>query len=219
MIGSGAIGVEFASFYADLGVEVTLVEILPRILPVEDEDDRRPSRQAFTQARHRHPHETRLESLERRRRGRTSRASRRTQDGQTLDVERAILAVGVTGNVEELGLEAPAVRVERGQHRGGRMARTDEPGVYAIGDVVGPPWLAHKAIHEGVLCMEQIAGFPAHTRSTGRRFPGCTYSRPQIASVGLTERRAEVRRTPCGWGASRTTRTARRSRSASTRAS
>ena len=114
----------------------------------------------------------------------------RGEDGatQSLRVDRVILAVGITGNVEDLGLEGTGVRVERGHIVVNEWLETDEPGVHAIGDVVGPPWLAHKASHEGVVCVERIAGFAGAHPLDASQIPGCTYCRPQIASVGLSER-------------------------------
>jgi dihydrolipoamide dehydrogenase len=190
VIGSGAIGIEFASFYRDLGAEVHVVEILPRILPAEDEEISAFARRAFERHGIAIHTEARIESLEQAAGGLRARISRQPGEAFELDVERAILAVGVTGNVENLGLEGTRVRVERGHIVVDAWCRTDEPGVYAIGDVAGPPLLAHKASHEGVLCVERIAGH-ADARPLDRsRIPGCTYSRPQIASVGLTEHAA-----------------------------
>lgn len=189
VIGSGAIGVEFASFYHALGAEVTVVEVLPRILPVEDEEISAFARDQFEkQGIAIHTGAT-VESLEKGGDGVT--ASIATQDG-TLDAafDRAILAVGVTGNVEGLGLEATAARVDRGAVVVNEWLETDEPGLYAIGDVAGPPLLAHKAMHEGVICVERIAGLETARPMDRRRIPGCTYCHPQIASVGLTEQAA-----------------------------
>jgi dihydrolipoamide dehydrogenase len=190
VIGSGAIGIEFASFYRDMGTEVHVVEILPRILPAEDEEISAFAGRAFERRGIAIHTDARLDSLERVPDGVRARVSRREGDALTLEVERVILAVGVTGNVEDLGLEGTAVRVEHGHIVVDAWCRTHEAGVYAIGDVAGPPLLAHKASHEGVLCVEHIAGH-ADARPLDRsRIPGCTYSRPQIASVGLTERAA-----------------------------
>ncbi len=190
VVGSGAIGVEFASFYRDLGAEVTLVEILPRILPVEDEEIAAAAHKAFTKQGIRIRTQTTLVSA-------TRDADQvavvlRGEDGATeaLRFERVILAVGITGNVENLGLEGTAVRIERGHIVVNEWLETDEPGIHAIGDLVGPPWLAHKASHEGVICMERIAGFAGAHPLDASKVPGCTYCRPQIASVGYTEQRA-----------------------------
>src|SRR5262245_35729956 len=190
VVGSGAIGVEFASFYRDLGSEVTLIEILPRILPVEDDEIAAAAHKAFQKQGIRI--QTRTSVVSASKDGEQVAAVLRAEDGstQTLRVDRVILAIGITGNVEDLGLEGTAVRVEKGHIRVNEWLATDEPGVYAIGDVVGPPWLAHKASHEGVVCVERIAGFAGAHPLDPTRVPGCTYCRPQIASVGLTERGA-----------------------------
>ena len=189
VIGSGAIGVEFASFYHALGAEVTVVEVLPRILPVEDEEISAFARDQFDkQGIAIHTGAT-VESLAKGADGVT--ASIATADGALeAAFDRAILAVGVTGNVEGLGLESTAARVDRGAIAVNEWMETDEPGLYAIGDVAGPPLLAHKAMHEGVICVERIAGLETARPMDRRRIPGCTYCHPQIASVGLTERAA-----------------------------
>jgi dihydrolipoamide dehydrogenase len=190
VVGAGAIGVEFASFYRDLGCEVTLVEILPRILPVEDEEIAAAAQRAFQkQGIH---IQTRTSVISASKDGEKVAVVLRAEDGatQSLQFDRVILAIGITGNVEGLGLEATAVRIERGHVLVNEWLETDEPGVHAIGDLVGPPWLAHKASHEGVVCVERIAGIAgAHPLDT-TLVPSCTYCRPQIASVGLTERAA-----------------------------
>ena len=186
VIGSGAIGVEFASFYHALGAEVTVVEVLPRILPVEDEEISAFARDQFEkQGIAIHTGAT-VESLAKGGDGVTAAIA--TQEGALeAAFDRAILAVGVTGNVEGLGLEATAARVDRGAIAVNEWLETDEPGLYAIGDVAGPPLLAHKAMHEGVICVERIAGLETARPMDRRRIPGCTYCHPQIASVGLTE--------------------------------
>ena len=189
VIGSGAIGVEFASFYHALGAEVTVVEVLPRILPVEDEEISAFARDQFEkQGVAIHTGAT-VEALAKGADGVT--ASIATEEGALeAAFDRAILAVGVTGNVEGLGLEATAARVDRGAIAVNEWLETDEPGLYAIGDVAGPPLLAHKAMHEGVICVERIAGLETARPMDRRRIPGCTYCHPQIASVGLTEQAA-----------------------------
>ncbi len=190
VVGSGAIGVEFASFYRDLGSEVTLVEILPRILPVEDDEIAAAAHKAFTKQGIRIHTQTTVVSATPD--GEQVVVVLRGDEGTTesLRVDRVILAVGITGNVENLGLEGTAVRIERGHIVVNEWLETDERGVYAIGDVVGPPWLAHKASHEGVVCMERIAGFAGAHPLDASQIPGCTYCRPQIASVGFTEHQA-----------------------------
>ena len=188
VIGSGAIGIEFASFYRALGSEVTVVEMLDRIVPVEDAEISAAAQK----------------SLERRglkfRVGAKVNKLTKTKDGVTVDIEAggkaealkadvAIVAVGIVGNVEDMGLEALGVKVDRTHVVIDEHCATGVPGLYAIGDVAGPPWLAHKASHEGVHCVEHIAGLkPSNLNAP---IPGCTYSEPQIASVGLTEAQAK----------------------------
>ncbi|MDJ0512292.1 MAG: dihydrolipoyl dehydrogenase [Methyloceanibacter sp.] len=188
VIGSGAIGIEFASFYRALGVEVTVVEVQQRILPVEDEEISKLAHMAFVkQGMTIHTGAT-VEQLCNTDDGGIL-ARLRTNDANTIEVTaaRVILAVGITGNVEGLGLEEQGVKVDRGHIVIDEWCRTGAPGVYAIGDVVGPPWLAHKAMHEGVLCVEKIAGVDGVHPLDPRNVPGCTYCAPQIASLGLTE--------------------------------
>jgi len=189
VVGSGAIGIEFASFYRDLGAEVTVVEILPRILPAEDEEISKLARKAFEKQGMTLHTGARLESLEASGKGVTAAVAVGDETLQ-LDADRAILAVGITGNVEDLGLDGTGVEVEKGHVLVNEWLETGEPGVHAIGDLVGPPWLAHKAMHEGVLCVERIAGIENLHPLDTTRVPGCTYSRPQVASVGLTESEA-----------------------------
>ncbi len=191
VIGSGAIGVEFASFYRDLGAEVTLVEILPQILPAEDEEIAATARKQFERQGIRIHTEATVRSLVPTD-GRVTAVIERAGVEESGVFDRAISAVGITGNVEALGLEGTGARVDRGHIEVDPWLATGEPGVYAIGDVVGPPWLAHKASHEGVLCVERIAGVEGVHPLDVRLVPGCTYSRPQIASIGWTERAAEA---------------------------
>ena len=183
VIGAGAIGVEFASFYRDMGAEVALVEALDRILPVEDAEISGFVHKAFGKQGMAVHAATAVRGLERRGEG----LAATLDPGGEVVVDKVILAVGITGNVEGLGLEGTAVRVERGHVAVDSSMRTGEPGVYAIGDLAGPPWLAHKASHEGVLCVETIAGVEGVHPLDSRNIPGCTYCRPQVASVGLTE--------------------------------
>jgi dihydrolipoamide dehydrogenase len=190
VVGAGAIGVEFASFYRDMGSEVTLVEKLPRILPAEDEEISDFARRAFERQGIEIHTGAELADLERGSDGLAARVL--GEDGKSVEVraERMILAVGITGNVEELGLETTAARVEEGHLVSDAWGETDEPGLFAVGDVAGPPYLAHKANHEGIACVERIADHPGAHPLDADSVPGCTYSRPQIASVGLTEREA-----------------------------
>ncbi|HET6233837.1 MAG TPA: dihydrolipoyl dehydrogenase [Acetobacteraceae bacterium] len=190
VIGSGAIGIEFASFYHDMGAQVTVVEVLPRILPVEDEEISAFAHKAFVKQG--------MKILT----GAAVKAAKKAADSVTVTVEaggksqditvdRVISAVGIVGNVEDIGLEGTGVKIDRTHVVVDGYGRTGEPGIYAIGDLTGPPWLAHKASHEGVICVERIAGLnDVHPFETGN-IPGCTYCRPQVASVGLTEARAK----------------------------
>ncbi len=190
IVGSGAIGIEFASFYRSLGAEVTVVEVLPRILPAEDAEISELARKAFTRQGIAIYTDTQVTKFLK---GADSvAAAMKKSDGTTeeIAVERVILAVGITGNVEGIGLEEQGVKIEKGHIVVDEWCRTGVPGLYAIGDVVGPPWLAHKASHEGIVCVEKIAGLPGVHPIDTSNIPGCTYSSPQIASVGLTEERA-----------------------------
>ncbi|MGI6247082.1 MAG: dihydrolipoyl dehydrogenase [Pseudochelatococcus sp.] len=189
VVGSGAIGIEFASFYRTMGAEVTVVEVLPQILPVEDAEIAEIARKRFEKQGIRVLTNTKVARLDR---GADSvTATLETpKGGETLTVERVISAVGVVGNIENLGLEKIGVKTERGIVVTDGLGRTNVPGVYAIGDVAGPPMLAHKAEHEGVLTVEAIKGLPVHAMDKAK-IPGCTYCNPQIASVGLTEAKAK----------------------------
>jgi dihydrolipoamide dehydrogenase len=193
VVGSGAIGIEFASFYSDLGSEVTVVEVLDRILPVEDEDISAFAAKAFKAQGMTLKTGTVVKSLKVSRGKVAAEIAPASGEGKAekMSFDRVILAVGITGNVENLGLEGTRVRVEKGHIQIDQWGATGESGVYAIGDVAGPPWLAHKASHEGVCCVEHIAGVEgAHPLDAGN-IPGCTYCRPQVASVGLTEAQAK----------------------------
>src|SRR3984893_1721249 len=189
VVGSGAIGIEFASFYNDMGAEVTVVEVLDRVLPVEDDEVSAFARKSFEKQGIKIQTGATVQALEHARDGVTARIE---ADGKSaeLGVERVILAVGIVGNVEDIGLENTGVIVERTHVVVDEWLRTGEPGVYAIGDLVGPPWLAHKASHEGVICVERIAGVNDVHPLDIRNIPACTYCRPQVASVGLTEKAA-----------------------------
>ena len=189
IMGSGAIGIEFASFYRDLGVEVIVVEMLDRILPVEDAEISALARKSFEKQVMKILTSATVKKAEK---GAASVKVTVEAGGkeQVFEVEKVISAVGIVGNVENLGLEGTKVKVERTHIVVDGFGRTGEPGVYAIGDVAGPPWLAHKASHEGVVCVEHIAGKNPHPFKTGN-IPGCTYARPQVASVGLTEAKAK----------------------------
>ena len=191
VIGSGAIGIEFASFYNALGAEVTVVEMVDRILPAEDEEISKFAEKQFKKQGIKILTGAAVEALEK---GKASvTASVKTKDGkiEKVEADRVILAIGITGNVENLGLETLGVKVDRGHVVVNEWLETGVKGLYAIGDLVGPPWLAHKASHEGVICVEKIAGLNNVHPLDVTRIPGCTYSNPQIASVGLTEAKAK----------------------------
>jgi dihydrolipoamide dehydrogenase len=192
VIGSGAIGIEFASFYNALGAKVTVVEMLDRILPAEDEEI-----SAFAEKQFKKQGMTILTgaAVEKLDKGKTSvKAAIKTKDGktETIEADRVVLAIGITGNVENIGLEAVGAKVDRGHVVVDEWLKTGVPGLYAIGDLVGPPWLAHKASHEGVICVEKIAGALGVHPLDVTKIPGCTYSNPQVASVGLTEAKAKA---------------------------
>ncbi|HEX4260569.1 MAG TPA: dihydrolipoyl dehydrogenase [Acetobacteraceae bacterium] len=191
VVGSGAIGIEFASFYRNMGAEVTVVEVLDRILPVEDEEISAFARKAFENQGIRIVTGALVKSA---RKNGDSVTATVESDGKTQEiaVERVISAVGIVGNVEDIGLEGTRIEVERTHVKIDEYCRTGEPGVYAIGDLCGAPWLAHKASHEGVVCVEKIAGLNDVHPIDWTNVPGCTYCRPQVASVGLTEARARA---------------------------
>ena len=190
VIGSGAIGVEFASFYSDMGAEVTIVEMLDRVLPVEDAEVSDFMAKALTKQGMTLMTGAGVSAIEIGDAG--VKATIKGKDGaETVhDFTHVIVAVGIVANTEEIGLESLGVKTERGHILVDGYGRTNIPGVYAIGDVTGPPWLAHKASHEGIVCVEAIAGEKPHPFETWN-IPGCTYSRPQVASVGLTEAKAK----------------------------
>ena len=188
IVGSGAIGAEFASFYNDMGVAVTLIEALDRILPVEDEEVSDFVAKSFEKRGMKIMTNVKLQSVSAGPNGVTATLAGGQAD---LQADRMILAVGITGNVENLGIEATAVKIDRGHIITDGLGATDEPGISAIGDVTGPPWLAHKASHEGIKCVEKIAGVGDGHKIADGAVPGCTYCRPQVASVGMTEAAAK----------------------------
>jgi len=192
IVGSGAIGIEFASFYRALGAEVTVVEILPEILPAEDAEIAGLARKAFEKAGIRILTGAKLVAVDKGADGISATIELSDRKRETITSERLISAVGVVGNVEGLGLEALGVKLASGLIAANGLGRTNVQGLYAIGDVAGPPMLAHKAEHEGVICVEAIKGLDVHALDK-TRIPACTYSRPQIASVGLTEAQAQAR--------------------------
>lgn len=190
VVGSGAIGIEFASFYRNLGAEVTVVEVLDRVLPVEDAEISAFAKKAFEKQGMKILTSATVKGLKK---GADSVTATIEAGGksQEITVDRVVLAVGIVGNVENLGLEGTKVKVEKTHVVTDGYGATGEPGVYAIGDLAGPPWLAHKASHEGIICVEKIAGIKGVHPMDTRNIPGCTYCMPQVASVGLTEQAAK----------------------------
>ncbi|WP_294124199.1 dihydrolipoyl dehydrogenase [Sphingomonas sp.] len=189
VIGSGAIGIEFASFYSDMGAEVTVVEMLDRLVPVEDADvsaflEKQVKKQGMTVMTG-----AGVEELKATAKGVSAKI--KAKDGKSVagDYSHAIVAIGIVPNTENIGLETLGVKTTKGHIDTDGMCRTNVPGLWAIGDVTAPPWLAHKAMHEAVIAAEAIAGDHPHAMDP-RNIPGCTYCRPQIASVGLTEAKA-----------------------------
>ncbi|WFU10494.1 dihydrolipoyl dehydrogenase [Rhizobium sp. CB3090] len=191
VMGSGAIGIEFASFYRSLGVDVTVVEIMPTIMPVEDAEISGIARKQLEKRGLKIFTKTKVTKVDKGANSITAHIE--TEDGkvQQITADRMISAVGVQGNIENLGLEALGVKTDRGCVVIDGYGKTNVPGIYAIGDVAGPPMLAHKAEHEGVVCIEKIAGLPNVHPTDKSKVPGCTYCQPQVASVGLTEARAK----------------------------
>jgi len=192
VVGSGAIGIEFASFYRTLGSEVTVVEVLDRVLPVEDEEISQFAAKAFTKQGMKLRTSTTVEKLEK---GADSvTATLKSKDGktETVTTDRVILAVGIVGNVENFGFEAVGVKVDKTHVVANEWGETGVPGLWAVGDLVGPPWLAHKGMHEGVIVAERIAGVKGVHPLDVSKLPGCTYCWPQVASVGMTEAKAKA---------------------------
>jgi dihydrolipoamide dehydrogenase len=192
VVGSGAIGIEFASFYRTMGAEVTVVEVLPQILPVEDAEIAGVARKQFEKQGIKILTNAKVTKLDKK----ADSVTATIEEGgktQTITVDRVISAVGVVGNIENLGLEKLGVKIERGLIKIDEFNRTNIPGIYAIGDVSGPPMLAHKAEHEGVICVEAIKGLNPHPMNKSM-IPGCTYCSPQVASVGLTEQAAKEKK-------------------------
>jgi len=190
VIGSGAIGIEFASFYKTMGADVTVVEMMDRVLPVEDEEISAFAAKSFKKQGLNLMVSAQVEKLEKT--AKTVKVHVKNAKGkvEVIEVEKVIMAVGIVANVEDMGLDKLGVKIERGHVVNDGFGRTNVKGLYAIGDVAGPPWLAHKASHEGVVCIEKIAGEDVHAFETGN-IPGCTYCHPQVASVGLTEAKAK----------------------------
>jgi len=191
VMGSGAIGIEFASFYHTMGAEVTVVEVLPQIMPVEDPEIAGLARKQFEKKGIKILTGTKVAKVEKTASGLTATLEDSKGATSTLSAEKLISAVGVTGNIENIGLEKLGVKTERGIVVVDGFGRTNVAGIYAIGDVAGPPMLAHKAEHEGVICVEAIKGLHPHPMDKSM-IPGCTYCQPQVASVGLTEEKAKA---------------------------
>jgi len=191
VIGSGAIGIEFASFFNTFGADVSVVEVLPQVLPVEDAEIAAVARKQFEKDGMKIVTGAKVTELKKGKDTVTAVIEDETGKNSEVTVERVISAVGVVGNVENLGLEGTKVKTDRGCIVTDGYGRTGEPGIYAIGDVAGPPMLAHKASHEGVVCIEKIAGLKDVHPMDRNRIPGCTYCHPQVASVGMSEAAAK----------------------------
>ena len=190
VMGSGAIGIEFASFYRTMGVDVTVIEVLPQILPVEDAEIASLARKRFEKQGMTILTSTKVTKVEKGADAITATIEDSKGNVQTIRAERLISAVGVVGNIDKVGLDELGVTLDRGLIKIDGYGRTNVPGIYAIGDVAGPPMLAHKAEHEGTICVEAIAGKNPHVMDKAM-IPGCTYCQPQIASVGMTEAKAK----------------------------
>jgi dihydrolipoamide dehydrogenase len=190
VMGSGAIGIEFASFYRSMGADVTVVEVMPQILPVEDAEIAAIARKRFEKLGMKIMSGAQVSGVKKG--ANTITATIVDEKGAMIELtaDRLISAVGVIGNIEGLGLEALGVKTDRGCIVTDGLGKTNVPGLYAIGDVAGPPMLAHKAEHEGVLTVEGIKGMHVHAMDK-LKIPGCTYCHPQIASVGFTETKAK----------------------------
>jgi len=190
IVGSGAIGIEFASFYRAMGARVTVVEALDQILPAEDAEIAAAARKQFERRGIAFATSAKVVGVKKSG-GLLTATVERGDRSEELSAEKIIVAAGVQGNVESLGLEALGVKLDRGCIAIDAFGRSSAPGLYAIGDVAGPPMLAHKAEHEGVACVEAIRGLKAHPLDR-ENIPGCTYGHPQVASVGLTEAKARA---------------------------
>ena len=191
VVGSGAIGIEFASFYRTLGSEVTVVEVLDRVLPVEDEEISNFAAKAFTKQGMKLKTGTTVTELKKGADNVTATLKAKDGKTETITVDRVILAMGIVGNVENIGLEGAGIKVDRTHVVANQWGETGAPGVWAIGDLVGAPWLAHKAMHEGVIVAEKIAGVKGVHPLNASNVAGCTYCWPQVASVGMTEAKAK----------------------------
>ncbi|MEX4008022.1 dihydrolipoyl dehydrogenase [Neoaquamicrobium sediminum] len=190
VMGSGAIGIEFASFYRTMGVDVTVVELMPQIMPVEDAEISKFAQKRLEKQGMKFILEAKVTKVDKGGDQVTAHVEKKDGSVEKITADRMISAVGVQCNTEGLGLEELGVKLERGAIAIDGYCRTSVPGVYAIGDVAGPPMLAHKAEHEAVICVEKIAALNVHPMDKSL-VPGCTYCHPQVASVGLTEAKAK----------------------------
>ncbi|MGN6769068.1 MAG: dihydrolipoyl dehydrogenase [Rhizobiaceae bacterium] len=193
VMGSGAIGIEFASFYRTMGANVTVVELMPQVMPVEDAEIAGFAKKQFEKQGLKILLDAKVTKVEKSANSVTAHVEQKDGKVEKITADHLISAVGVQGNIENLGLEELGVKTERGCIVIDGYGRTNVPGVYAIGDVAGPPMLAHKAEHEGVICVEKVAGVPGVHPMDKNMIPGCTYCSPQVASVGLTEAKAKER--------------------------
>jgi dihydrolipoamide dehydrogenase len=191
VMGSGAIGIEFAYFYRTMGVDVTVVEVMPQVMPVEDAEVSKFAQKQFEKQGMKILLEAKVTKVEKGANSVTAHIEKKDGTVEKITADRMISAVGVQGNIENLGLEALGVKTDRGCIAVDGYGRTNIAGLYAIGDVAGPPMLAHKAEHEGVICVEKIANLPGVHALDKSLIPGCTYCSPQVASVGLTEAKAK----------------------------
>lgn len=191
VMGSGAIGIEFASFYRTMGVDVTVVELLPQVMPVEDAEISAFAKKQFEKQGMKIILDAKVAKVEKAANSVTAHVELKDGKVEKITADRMISAVGVQGNIENIGLEALGVKTDRGCIVIDGYGKTNVPGIYAIGDVAGPPMLAHKAEHEAVICVEKIAGLPNVHPMDKLKIPGCTYCSPQVASVGLTEAKAK----------------------------
>jgi len=192
VMGSGAIGIEFASFYRTMGVDVTVVELMSQVMPVEDAEISAFAKKQFDKQGMKIILDAKVTKVEKAANSVTAHVEKKDGSVEKITADRMISAVGVQGNIENLGLEALGVKIDRGCIVIDGYGKTNVPGVYAIGDVAGPPMLAHKAEHEAVICVEKIAGLPNVHPMDKLKIPGCTYCNPQVASVGLTEAKAKA---------------------------
>jgi dihydrolipoamide dehydrogenase len=190
VMGSGAIGIEFASFYNTLGSETTVVELMDRVMPVEDEEISTMAKKAFEKQGMKILTSTKVLGIKKN----TNDVTVTLEDAKGVKIEvtvdKVISAVGIVANIENIGIEKTKIKVENGRIITDAYLKTDEAGVYAIGDIVQGPWLAHKASHEAIICVEKIAGKNPHALDK-LKIPGCTYAHPQVASVGITEKKAK----------------------------